>query len=395
MKKLRLTSALIATLVLSFLAPSQLVFAELSPADYIGQGIDHYGKDDAVCSSSLSGTLVGDSNTEKALNFMMQNGFTLAGASGVIGNWIQETGVRPNIIQGGKTASGDYKLVPGVGFGLAQWTSGGRQKSLTAFMDKNNLPITDLGGQLNFFIEELKTGYPSTYSKVVAATDPVQAAIDFHDGYEGSADSDSKVRDVRGGNAQKTFDQYKDKLTSTTGVSASSNCGNRNPAGSVVWYSQTDPKWSANEYAGGTIGVNGCGPTSMAIILATLVDKTITPDQVAAATTAHQSGQLTSWQPLINDVNSKWNLNISSTPVNFDQAVEFLQSGKGLIWVGGSGDVPFTKTGHMVALVGVTSDGKITVADPYGGHDGHENIANYDKSVISSQSSSFFEVPKS
>ncbi len=48
-------------------------------------------------------------------------------------------------------------------------------------------------------------------------------------------------------------------------------------SGDIVYYSQHDPQWGSIEYAdGGTIDEDGCGPTSMAIILASLVDNSIT-----------------------------------------------------------------------------------------------------------------------
>lgn len=394
MKRLRLGFAVSAAAVLSLITPAQFAFASLSPADYIGQGIDHYGPDDILCSSGSLGSLVGNSDTEKALNFMLQNGFTIAGASGVIGNWMQESGVRSDIIQGGKTADNNYEMVPGVGFGLAQWTSGGRQKSLAAFAEKNNLPITDFSLQLNFFLKEFKEGYSNTYDTVTKESDPVQAAIDFHDGYESSADSAATVKNVRGGNAQKVYDKYKDMSSaSTSGSSSSSACGDRQPAGKVVWYSQLDPKWAKSTYAGDTIANVGCGPTSMAIILASLVDKNITPPDVAAVA-GEQNGGTSSHANLIAGVNKKWGLNISTNSLTIDQAIEFVNSGKGYVWVGGTGDAPFTKSGHLVAMVGVTSSGQITIADPFGDGPGHQHIASYPKSQIQADASTFYGVPK-
>lgn len=49
----------------------------------------------------------------------------------------------------------------------------------------------------------------------------------------------------------------------------------------VVYYSQIDSRWSDKAYSGSTIGIAGCGPTSVAIAVSTLTGRTITPDQVA------------------------------------------------------------------------------------------------------------------
>lgn len=48
----------------------------------------------------------------------------------------------------------------------------------------------------------------------------------------------------------------------------------------VIYY-QTDPRWKNNDYSTlgehTTIGASGCGPTAMAMVIATLKDKTVTP----------------------------------------------------------------------------------------------------------------------
>ena len=48
-----------------------------------------------------------------------------------------------------------------------------------------------------------------------------------------------------------------------------------------VSYLQTDPRWGGQDYSAAgertTIGASGCGPTAMAMVLATWVDPSITP----------------------------------------------------------------------------------------------------------------------
>lgn len=50
----------------------------------------------------------------------------------------------------------------------------------------------------------------------------------------------------------------------------------------VVYYAQTDGRWSGIRYSGSTIGIAGCGPTSVAIVASTLTGQAITPSEVAA-----------------------------------------------------------------------------------------------------------------
>lgn len=44
-----------------------------------------------------------------------------------------------------------------------------------------------------------------------------------------------------------------------------------------IWYLQTDSKWKNLSYKGMTCGAGGCGPTSAAMLIATLTGKKITP----------------------------------------------------------------------------------------------------------------------
>ena len=58
-----------------------------------------------------------------------------------------------------------------------------------------------------------------------------------------------------------------------------------------VSYLQTDPKWAALDYSAKgektTIGASGCGPTAMAMVLATWADKAVTPKTECAWALAH------------------------------------------------------------------------------------------------------------
>lgn len=179
---------------------------------YSGNDILFY---DPRCSSGQASgyvTLSGKDNLEKILTFFMQHGLTLAQATGIAGNFMAESGLDPTIIQGGGHAKSGTNFTPtsGVGFGLAQWTSGGRQQGLVAETKRLGVDITDLGGQLSYAWKEISENYPATLTALKATTDPVDAAVVVHDGYESSADSHAAVVNNRGGNAQKFYDMYSD-----------------------------------------------------------------------------------------------------------------------------------------------------------------------------------------
>lgn len=179
--------------------------------------LNNIGWYDPRCAETSSAEfmqLAGNDNTEKILNFFMRKGLSLAQSSGIVGNMMQESGLNPAIEQGGAIKDDSYILKDGVGFGLVQWTSGGRQQNFMKFMKELGVGVTNLSGQLEFVWKEMSESYPNTMRVLKASDNPVDAAIAVHGppspGYEASADPPEKVRTVRGGNAQKVHDKYAD-----------------------------------------------------------------------------------------------------------------------------------------------------------------------------------------
>ena len=140
-------------------------------------------------------------------NSMLRAGFSKATAAGILGNLQQESGENfdPGIEHGGGN-----DMRPNSGFGIAQWTDPGRQDGLRAFAKKIGKSYKSLEAQVGFLLQEIKNGAGSV-SKYKSFSDPVEAAIYFHDEFENSADSDEKVRTVRGGNAKRWYAKFKDK----------------------------------------------------------------------------------------------------------------------------------------------------------------------------------------
>ena len=111
---------------------------------------------------------------------------------------------------------------PNSGFGIAQWTDPGRQDGLRAFAKKIGKSYKSIEAQVGYLLKEIEDG-AGAVSKYKSFSDPVEAAIYFHDEFENSADSDEKVRTVRGGNAKRWYAKFKDKVpTSTTNSAVSS-----------------------------------------------------------------------------------------------------------------------------------------------------------------------------
>lgn len=199
-------------------------------------------------SSSGTGTSSADQNknAEAILRYLTGKGLTLAQASGFVGNMKQESGLNPNIIQGGARADANYTPRDGVGFGLVQWTPASRQRALVDLAAKTNRPIIDINLQLDYVWQEVNGPYKSTIQALTASSSitPTQAAIIVHGktpnvgndprfanapslGYEASGDNASGVVDVRGGNAEYFYKMFKGKIPDGTGVSGSTTTDGR------------------------------------------------------------------------------------------------------------------------------------------------------------------------
>lgn len=138
-----------------------------------------------------------------------------------------------------------------------------------------------------------------------------------------------------------------------------------NAATPVVYYNQTDARWGNKSYGKtSTIGRAGCGPTALAIAVASLTNNKVTPYDVAQWSVANGglcegSG---SYHSLIPNGGRHYGLTVTSIGRDGKKLVEALQDGKLVIAIMSKGH--FTSGGHFIVLRGVTEDGKILVADP-------------------------------
>ncbi len=170
--------SLILALLLSFAAPITLVqnTRALSRADlqfYAENNIMFMDEEDSLLSDCLSGELVnlGD-NSKTALNYLIQKGYSTTSAAAIVGNLIAESSVVPNKKEGGELINDeswrltDWEKFGSRGFGIAQWTSAGRQTSLQNFADTNGLPVISMEAQLGYLFDELQRGVRGATSKL-------------------------------------------------------------------------------------------------------------------------------------------------------------------------------------------------------------------------------------
>ena len=215
-----------------------------------------YNPDDTGCGDTAIGSSSSGSSAdfmiraEKVVKNLTSKGLSLAAASGVAGNLKAESGIVPTRIQNTSAATiapDDYVPIAGVGFGIAQWTSAGRQQNLVNFSRDQGKKITDLDLQLDFLWKEVNASYKPMLEKLNGVkseipyngVDPIIAStIIFHGstkkivndptiravlggkmaGFEGSADSADKIINTRGGFATEIYNEFKGKIPDGTGV---------------------------------------------------------------------------------------------------------------------------------------------------------------------------------
>ena len=134
----------------------------------------------------------------------------------------------------------------------------------------------------------------------------------------------------------------------------------------VHYYNQLDARWKDLLYGvTSTIGQAGCGPTSLAMVVSSLTGNIVDPIQMCRW--AYENGYLCegsgSYHSLIPEGGRHFGLTVEGCTVSEPQrVVDALASGNLVIAIMGKGH--FTTSGHFLVMRGVTSEGKILVADP-------------------------------
>lgn len=130
-------------------------------------------------------------------------------------------------------------------------------------------------------------------------------------------------------------------------------------------YYQWDKTWGYASYGSGLIAIDGCGPTSLSMVVTGLTgDTSMTPKRIAdfcAAEGYYTEEAGTSWL-LMSEGAAKLGLRSYEPAWNEAAVKEELAAGHPVICSMGPGD--FTDQGHFIVLAGMTSDGKVVVNDP-------------------------------
>lgn len=127
---------------------------------------------------------------------------------------------------------------------------------------------------------------------------------------------------------------------------------------------QWDPRWGYESYGESCIGLAGCGPTCLSMVLFYLTeDETITPDKIARYSMEngyYVKGTGTAWT-LMKDVPTLYNIKVTEISSSEQNIRTELDKGNIIICAMGRGF--FTTSGHYIVIYGYDKDG-FMVNDP-------------------------------
>ncbi len=127
---------------------------------------------------------------------------------------------------------------------------------------------------------------------------------------------------------------------------------------------QWDPRWGYQPYGTDNIGLAGCGPTCMSMVLFYLTrDEKLTPDRIAAYSMEngyYVEGTGTAWA-LMEDISNLYNINVTKPRMSERAMKSVLDNGGIIICAMGEGD--FTVSGHFIVIYGYDAKG-FKVNDP-------------------------------
>lgn len=160
-------------------------------------------------------------NEQKIFNFLIAKGFSKAGAYGLMGNLMAESGMNPKNLQNSfqeklgftddsytcAVDNGSYGnfVHDSAGYGLAQWTYWSRKENLLKFAQKSGASIGSLDMQLEFLYQELK-GYTAVFEVLRTARTIREASDIVLTKYEKPANQSESVKKKRAEYGQQICD---------------------------------------------------------------------------------------------------------------------------------------------------------------------------------------------
>ena len=152
----------------------------------------------------------------------------------------------------------------------------------------------------------------------------------------------------------------------------------------LVYFSQNDSRWADKNYGPqNRIATYGCGPTVLAMLVSSLTEQSIQPDEMAAW--CYENGFFSqnsgSYHSIIPDGARAWGLDAKSlSDRSYHGITQELYSGRLVVLLMGKGH--FTDSGHFIILRNVTLEGNFLIADP---NSRENSLLPWDPEVILSE----------
>ena len=161
----------------------------------------------------------------------------------------------------------------------------------------------------------------------------------------------------------------------------------------IVYYKQWDERWAGYPYGSSDIQHCGCGVTSMAMVIATFCDNTVTPPDMADMSMkngGYVSGQGSSMPVVVAAAAKKYPINYKE--IGIGDVDKYIRDKKALvIWGCNTGYFSSSSSGHVMVIRGVTDSGGILIADP---NRQDNNTKEFTSEFIASEAKYFIAVWK-
>lgn len=250
-------------------------------------------------------------------------------------------------------------------------TSSGSDYTVSASFRKYNSYKESIEDHGKFFIENSR--YSTCFNK---KTGDEWAKCVKLAGYATDVDYAEKLISI-----MKTYNLYKyDEYTSSDTCSV----GGDSFDGKIYKFYQTDypQKFCGNQ----TISHSGCGPTSMAVVVSSLLKENHDPVELSKFACDNGYCGKTEGQgcyaTLFEAAAKKYGLNYSTISVsNKEEIMSKLNGGKTMfIALMIPTDTPFSITApHFIVIYGTDGDGKVSIWDPYESHGVNDKTWDFDK----------------
>ena len=135
--------------------------------------------------------------------------------------------------------------------------------------------------------------------------------------------------------------------------------------GEIPLFIQWDKRWGYISYGNSIVGIGGCGPVALSMVLMGLTgDTKYDPAWMASYSEVNGfwvDGVGTSWE-LMGRGAEELGLNVERLPLQWEMIRSRLERGNPVICSMKPGD--FTYKGHFIVLTGISKEGKLTLCDP-------------------------------